>query len=101
MAFVWSVIWDSVHHPQFSTFLSWERTNYLSHSSEANADIYSKLLWGSKVYCCGRAPGVNNMNIKDFSREITEACLNQLQENKSESLVTDRFFRSWTASYLQ
>lgn len=51
--------------------------------------MYSKLLCGSKVYCCGHAPGVNNMNIKDFSREITEVCLNQFQENKSESLVTD------------
>lgn len=41
------------------------------------------------MYCCDRATGVNNMNIKDFSREITEVCLNQFQENKSESLVTD------------
>lgn len=46
------------------------------------------------MYCCGHAPGMNNMNIKYFSREIIKVCMNPFQKNESESLVTDRFFCS-------
>lgn len=51
------------------------------------------------MYCCGHAPGMSNMNMKYFSREIIKVCLNPFQENKSESLVTDSSVAEQPATY--